>query len=216
MFKHKINTMKTILFLLIAFTCSLAMAGQGNSGDKGKVKDKTKPVSTAKDDKVKVKDKVKEDKQKKDKEKKELDDHSRTIWEGTKDTDGGGPKPSKNQPAKVRAAFQRDYPNANNVYWTKYRGDWTATFGNGIVRSTAVYHANGERKDTRTPVTRENIPRNIIDSIFKRNPETKTEDAVKIELPRVFRNIFRVRNINGGKTEFEYYDADGRIVNYDY
>ena len=28
-----------------------------------------------------------------------------------------GPIPSKNQPAKVRAAFQRDYPNAGNVSW---------------------------------------------------------------------------------------------------
>ncbi len=66
------------------------------------------------------------------------------IWDGTKDQDGGGSKYSKNQPAKVRAAFAKDYPNATNVSWSKYRGDWTSSFNNGIIRSTAVYHANGE------------------------------------------------------------------------
>src|SRR6266498_4487105 len=41
------------------------------------------------------------------------------IWDGTKDRDGIGPKYSKNQPAKVRAAFASDYPNAVNVSWSK-------------------------------------------------------------------------------------------------
>jgi hypothetical protein len=206
--------MKRLLFFVTALIFSLAIAAQGNT-NKDKTKEKSNQAASNSDkakgkDKVKE-DKIKEDKAKADKAKKELDDHNKRIWEGT-----SGSQPSKNQPAKVRQAFQRDYPNATNVYWTKYRGDWTATFGNGIWRSTAIYHANGERKDTRTPVTKESIPRNVIDSIFKRHPDTKTEEAVKIELPRVFRNIFRVRNINDGKTEFEYYDADGKLVKYDY
>lgn len=211
--------MKNVLFFVITLVFSLSIAAQGNS-NKDKAKEKSNPAATSNTDKAKGKDKVKEDKIKEDKAKadkakKEMDDHNKKIWEGTSDK-SGGPLPSKNQPAKVRQAFQRDYPTATNVYWTKYRGSWTATFGNGVWRSTAVYHANGERKDTRTPITKESIPRNVIDSIFKRHPDTKTEEAVKIELPRVFRNIFRVRNINDGKTEFEYYDADGKLVKYDY
>ena len=116
----------------------------------------------------------------------------------------------------MRSAFQRDYPNATNVYWTKYRGDWTATFGNGLYRSTAIYHANGERRDTRTPVTQENIPRKILDVILKRNPDTKTEEAVKIEVPKTNKAVYKIKEILNGKTNFQYYDADGVVVQYNY
>lgn len=199
--------MKRILFLLTALTFSIAIMAQGNSGaNKDKAKDKSKPASVDKS----------KDKEKADKEKKEKADHDKKIWEGTSDKGGAGPKASKNQPAKVRAAFQRDYPNATNVYWTKYRGDWTATFGNGIWRSTAVYHANGERRDTRTPVSRENVPRKILDVIFKQKPEVKVDEAVKIEVPKGIKDIFRIKDIINGKAEFTYYDADGVKVQYDY
>ncbi len=55
-------------------------------------------------------------------------------------------KYSKNVPTKVNQAFQRDYPYATNVSWTKSKGSWTATFGNNGYRSNATYHANGERR----------------------------------------------------------------------
>jgi hypothetical protein len=205
--------MKKIALLLTAFTISISILAQGNS-DKNKDKNKSNPSSTAKpakDDKAKGNDKVKADK-----EKKEKANHDTKIWEGTSDKSGGGPKASKNQPAKVRQAFQRDYPNATNVYWTKYRGDWTATFGNGIYRSTAVYHANGERKDTRTVVGRESLPKRVLDGIFKRRPETKVEDAVKIEQPRGIKGIFRIKDIINGQPQFTFYDEDGLVVQYDY
>jgi hypothetical protein len=209
--------MKKIFLLLSAVTLSLAILAQGNSGSKSK--GKTDNATVAKDkgkaDKEKA-DKVKADKAKADKEKKERGDHDTRVWEGTTDKGGAGPKFSKNQPAKVRQAFQRDYPNAMNVYWTKYRGDWTATFGNGPWRSTAVYHANGQRKDTRTPVLAERVPRRILDEILKKRPETKLEEAIKIEVPNAVKDIFRIKDIINGKAEFNYYDADGNKVQYDY
>jgi hypothetical protein len=197
--------MKQIFLLLTAFTVSLSMIAQGNSAGKGKdkQKDKTENPGNSKD------------KEKADKEKKELSDHNKKIWEGTSDN-GAGSKPSKNQPAKVRSSFQRDYPNATNVYWTKYRGDWTATFGNGIWRSTAIYHANGERRDTRTPVAQENIPRKILDVILKRKPNTNTEEAVKIEVPKTNSIIYKIKEILNGKSNFQFYNADGLVVQYNY
>src|SRR5688572_11357582 len=125
--------MKQIILFLIVNVLSFSIMAQGNSQGKGKSKDKDKSKSGT------VIDKDDKEKQK----------HEDVIWDGTSDKDGGGPKPSKNQPAKVRASFSRDYPNAVNVRWSKYRGDWTATFGNGLFTSTAVYHANGQRRDTR-------------------------------------------------------------------
>ena len=200
--------MKQILLLLTAFTISISMFAQGNSGGKGKDKQKTKTENPGNSGN-------KEDKEKIEKEKKEKNDHDKKIWEGTSDN-GSGEKPSKNQPAKVRSSFQQDYPNATNVYWTKYRGDWTATFGNGFYRSTAIYHANGERRDTRTPVLKDKLPRNVLDSIFKRRPGTKLEEAIKIEVPKTVKDIFRIKDIIQGKPEYSYYDADGKLVVYDY
>jgi hypothetical protein len=138
------------------------------------------------------------------------------IWDGTKDRDGGGPKYSKNQPAKVRAAFASDYPNANNVNWSKYRGDWTATFNNGITRSVAVYHANGDRRDTRTIIPKTQLPKIILDDIFKKRRNAQLGDVIKIEVPQSVKDIFRIKTTEGNTTHFVFYDADGKEVSYDY
>src|SRR5687768_3133924 len=54
-------------------------------------------------------------------------------------------KESKNLPAKVRSAFNREYPYASNVSWTKNNGYWVASFPNGVYRTSVTYAANGER-----------------------------------------------------------------------
>ena len=187
---------------------SLTMIAQGNS-DNGKGNDKSKNEKSAKQGSS-------EQKVKEANEKKQQDEHNKKVWAGTSDKNGKGPIPSKNQPTKVSAAFQRDYPNAVNVNWSKYRGDWTATFGNGLYRSTAVYHANGERRDTRTPVTRNELPVNVIDAIFKSNPNTRLDDVIKIEVPNVVKDIFRIKDILGGKPTYFYYRSDGQLVKYNY
>lgn len=144
------------------------------------------------------------------------EEHSKKIWDGTSDNNGNGPKSSKNQPAKVRAAFQRDYPNASNISWSKYRGDWAASFGNGLYRSTAIYHANGDRRDTRTLITRNEMPRNVLDGIFKNRPATSLENIIKIEAPNTVNTIFRIKDIIQGKPEYFYFNSDGNLVKYNY
>jgi hypothetical protein len=138
------------------------------------------------------------------------------IWDGTKDSDGGAPKPSKNQPAKVRTAFVRDYPAATGVSWSKYRGDWTATFNNGLLQSVAVYHANGQRKDTRTIIQKTQLPKIILDDIFKKRPNAQLGDVIRIEVPRSVKEIFRLKTIEAGASRFTFYSTDGKEVKYDY
>lgn len=197
--------MKKFLLLITGFAFSLIMIAQGKSSDKGngKVKSKSEKSHTPKYSEQAAK------------EKKVKAEHSKKIWQGTY-SNGNVPKPSMNQPAKVRDAFQRDYPNATNVSWSKYRGDWTATFGNGPFMSTAVYHANGDRRDTRTPVTKNEIPRNVLDSIFKRKRGTRLDDVVKIETPNTINDIFRIKDIVQGKPQYFYYNSDGKLVKYNY
>lgn len=121
---------------------------------------------------------------------------------------------SKNQPTKVKDAFQRDYPNATNVVWSKYKGDWTATFGNGIFRSTAVYHANGDRRDTRTIIRRNNIQGDVSvwDQIFRKN-KLQQNNIIQIEQPNTSTMIYRLLN-NAGNSLF--FDQTGAPVNYNY
>lgn len=188
--------MKKIIIFLIAIMVLTNSAIAQNDKGKGKGKDKAKNEKSADKDANKK--------------------HEDVIWDGTRGTDGSGPKPSKNQPAKVRAAFQRDYPNATNVTWSKYRGDWTASFNGGIFRSTAVYHANGERRDTRTPVPQSQLPQIIFKDIFKGNPTTQLGDVIKIEVPRGIKDIFRVKTTTDGNSRYLFYNSDGVVVQYDY
>lgn len=198
--------MKKFLLLITGSVFSLTIIAQANKSDKGKGKDKSKNEKS-------INQKSTEQIAK---EKRVNDEHSKKIWEGTSGNSGKGPQPSKNQPARVRSSFQKDYPNASNISWSKYRGDWAATFGNGIFMSTALYHANGERRDTRTPVTKNEVPRNILDSIFRRRPGVWMEDVIKIERPGIINDIFRIKDIIQGKARYFYYDNDGKLVKYNY
>ena len=130
--------MKKILTLVLAFSAiSYAGFSQGNGKGKGKAKKHKTEQWADRDDR--------------------WDDDDR--YESRK-----GQKQSKNAPAKVRAAFNRDYPNATNVTWTKDRGYWTANFGSGLFarNNTATYKANGTRMDASNST-----------GIFGNNGETK-------------------------------------------
>jgi hypothetical protein len=142
------------------------------------------------------------------------------VWAGTNDGNGGkGPMPSKNQPAKVRDAFYRDYPGATNVVWSKYRGDWTATFGSGLFGTrTAVYHANGQRKDTRSVINNDQLPGggNVWDRIFKRDRVSPSAEVIQVERPGIFDKIFRVGSLGNTAAKYLFYNASGQQVQYDY
>lgn len=192
--------MKKFLFLLLASSLTFPVMAQGKGKDKQKDKGKSEQAGNKENDNS-SKDRV---------------EFEKRVWDGTYSKESDGPKPSKNQPAKVRANFQRDYPNATGVYWSKYRGDWTATFRNGIWMSTAVYHANGDRRDTRTPVNKDDIPRKIFEIIINKQPQSRIEDVIKIEIPKAVKDIFRIKNIIQGKPEYLYYNSDGLVVQYNY
>lgn len=190
-----LHSMKKFLTFSIALITSLSLFAQKQKNDKpGKQKQEARDAVLG---------------QQKNKSNKDVD----AIWDGT---DGGSPKISKNQPAKVRAAFASDYPKAINVSWSKYRGDWTATFNSGVIRSVAVYHANGQRKDTRSAIQRSQLPKVILDDIFKKRPNAQLGDIIKIEVPQAVKDIFRIKTTEGGTPRFIFYDANGKEVTYDY
>jgi len=211
--------MKKSFVVIILLAISATMFAQEKGKEKQKEKDNAKQA-----EQVKAKDKGKEKDNNKSKEigNPGMDDHDRKVWAGIGDQSCA--QPSKNQPAKVTAAFKKDYPAAVNARWTKCRGDWTATFANGIFRSTAVYHANGDRKDTRTPIKIEEAPKTIFEKILKADPTIKVEDAVKIEQPApkvigMDALLYRIKTLKAGTTDKPQYvvvNSSGDVVKYDY
>lgn len=127
------------------------------------------------------------------------------------DQQNGNAKTRKNIPTKVGSAFAGEYPNAVNATWTKNRGDWTVAFGNGIWRSTATYHSNGERVDTRTPMTREQAPRPVLEEILRRFPKGSPTDVIKIEKPKN-PNLFQIIVDAAGKKRTLLIDETGKLV----
>lgn len=202
--------MKKLLFFATAVTLSLSGLAQGKSQGKGQGKskgqhsegkDKGKPPQQQSDGKTDV-------------------HYNQKVWGGTNDGNGGkGPKPSKNQPAKVSEAFYRDYPGATNVVWSKYRGDWTATFGSGLFGTrTAVYHANGQRRDTRSVINRSQLPGGgtVWEKIFKRDAVNPATEVVQVERPGIIDKIFRVGSVGNTTMKYLFYNANGSQVQYDY
>ena len=192
--------MKKLLILLLAIPFSVCTMAQGNkhSNEKGnKHKDKEKHERDNEEQENKDHDKLK----------KSHEDESEVAHYPTKHH-----KTSKHQPKKVTAALLSDYPNATNIVWKKYKGDYTATFTNGLHRPIAIYHANGQRRDTRTHLTRQELPGTIWDGIFKRDNITPIR-YVQIERPSIAQNIFRILTANNVAY---YYDENGNKVSYNY
>ena len=142
--------------------------------------------------------------------------HDRIVWEGTSDVDGGKPQPTTSQPAPVKAAFEKDFPLVESARWSKYRGDWTATFINGAFTSTAVYHANGSRRDTRTSLQPSQLPTIVFTNIKERSSDINIVVAVKIEVPGLLNYVFRVKTVTDGVARFLFYNSEGKEVPYNY
>ena len=199
--------MKKLVFFASAIILSLTGISQGNSQGKGQGKSKGQQAEG----------KGKAQQQGNGK----TDVHyNQKVWAGTNDGNSGkGPLPSKNQPAKVSDAFYRDNPGATNVVWSKYRGDWTATFGTGLFGTrTAVYHANGERRDTRSVINRSQLPGGgtVWEKIFRRDAVTPANEVIQVERPGIIDRIFRVGSVGNTSMKYLFYNATGSQVQYDY
>ena len=213
--------MKQLFFLLTIVTMSMVVVAQGNGKGHGHNKNKGKSHGKEKDKEYKdekekhkeynnEKEDDKEFRNEKEKDKKDKDgDESEIAFPNQHVHHGNN---ARHRPKKVTAALLRDYPAANNVSWSKYRGDYKATFNNGVLRSTAVYHANGERRDTRTTLTRAQLPGTIWEKIFKRDRITPTR-YIQIERPTFAEKIFKVFSANNTA---HFYDQNGNIISYSY
>lgn len=141
--------MKKIIFTSIIAIISFTTFAQGNSG-KNKSQNGNSSYKKDKDredDRYEDRNDDRNKKAKKNKKYDRYDDQDGRDRRDDRDNNNDN-KYSKNTPRKVGDAFRRDFPNANNVSWTKNSGSWTATFNNGgliPVNRSVTYRANGER-----------------------------------------------------------------------
>lgn len=140
--------MKKLLFLSIAAALSLSSIAQGNSG-KSKNNGKHHSKHQKKDKKHDSKDgewRNNDDRYDNDDDDRNENNRDRR-WNNQNNQ--GNNNNSGSAPRKVRDAFYSDYPNADNVRWTKDRGVWTAHFrGAGLFGGndqSVSYRANGQR-----------------------------------------------------------------------
>lgn len=147
----------------------------------------------------------------KGKEKQETKNQKNEVNDNDGGQGNGNSKIRKNIPTKVRKGFSADYPGAVNEVWTKNRGDWTVTFNNNVWRSTATYHSNGDRIDTRTPVNQQQTPRPVMDEILRRFPQSNPKDIIKIEKPQN-PNLFQVIVEAMGKKKTLMLNEQGKII----
>lgn len=114
-------------------------------------------------------------------------------------------------PAKVQAAFARDYGNISNVRWTKSRGNWTATYNGGLfggVNSIATYHANGRRVDTRTNVPLAQIPQPVTIWQQRVGSSIQLGRILRIDLPGS-QPVYQVTQGNG---QIVYLNNTGTVI----
>lgn len=115
-------------------------------------------------------------------------------------------------PAKVQAAFARDYGNVSGVTWSKSRGNWTASYNGGLfggARSIATYHANGARVDTRTTVPLTQIPQPV--TIWQqRSPSINIGRIVRIDLPGQ-QEVYQVTPTGGNVV---YLNRSGTVITF--
>ena len=133
---------KLLLIALVSFAAFTATA-QGNGKNKQK-KAKSEKVERDNDDRYENNRKDRDNDDRYERERKDRDNR------GNDQILNQSGKYSKNTPRKVSDAFNRDFPNATSVSWTKNQGSWTANYRNGGIlgaSGTATYRANGQRVD---------------------------------------------------------------------
>ena len=146
---------KLLLIALVSFAAFTATA-QGNGKNKQK-KAKSEKVERDSDDRYEKDRKDRGNDDRYERERKDRNNDDRYERE-RRDRDNRGNdqilnesgKYSKNTPRKVSDAFNRDFPNATSVSWTKNQGSWTANYRNGGIlggSGNATYRANGQRVD---------------------------------------------------------------------
>lgn len=117
---------------------------------------------------------------------------------------------SPKTPAKVTAAFAKEFPN-KKAKWEKEEGNYEAEFSLNGTDASAVYDANGNRKELEVEINSKDLNPSILDYLKKNYATYKINEAAKITSDK---NVvtYEAELKKGGKSFDVLFDAFGKFI----
>ena len=89
-------------------------------------------------------------------------------------------KSPKGIPAEVIAAFQKQFPNVNEVEWEKEDGNYEAEFKINNIENSALFNSKGDLIETEAEIQLSELPAGVIDYVKTNYSGKKVKEASKI------------------------------------
>lgn len=87
---------------------------------------------------------------------------------------------SADVPVAVKSAFEKLYPNVNDVDWEKEDANYEAGFEVNKNETSVVFDANGNLLETEVEIKTSELPQGVTDYVTKNHAGAKITEAAKI------------------------------------
>lgn len=85
-------------------------------------------------------------------------------------------------PDAIEKAFQQKFPTAKKVKWEKEKNnDYEASFVMNDKEVSALYSPDGQLKEIETEIPVSEIPKAVLDALHTKYPNSKIDEAARIE-----------------------------------
>lgn len=116
-------------------------------------------------------------------------------------------------PASVKNAFQKKFPKAVHVKWSKENAsEYEADFAIGKTAMSANFDTSGKWLETETTIRPDELPQAVSNAVKKLYPKFTLTAAAKIETQKNVRYEAELKSSKGSTIEKEFL-VDGRLVN---
>ena len=87
---------------------------------------------------------------------------------------------TKDVPAPVKAAFQKQYPNVSKVEWEKEDGNYEAEFDINKIENSVLYDSSGKLLETEMEIQLKDLPAGVLEYVQTNYKGQKVKEAAKI------------------------------------
>ena len=87
---------------------------------------------------------------------------------------------TKDVPAPVKAAFQKQYPNVSKVEWEKEDGNYEAEFDINKIENSVLYDSSGKLLETEMEIQLKDLPAGVLEYVQTNYKGQKVNEAAKI------------------------------------
>jgi len=87
---------------------------------------------------------------------------------------------TKDVPAPVKAAFQKQYPNVSKVEWEKEDGNYEAEFDINKIENSVLYDSSGKLLEAEMEIQLKDLPAGVLEYVQTNYKGQKVNEAAKI------------------------------------